>query len=151
MTLILKLGLDMVKMYLYAENELPSCIGSKVIAWTDRHTDRQTDTQTDRPYWNYYLSAYADGNNARINLLHSTHKYILISHLDSPTNVSKWIQGRVMFRNGRYIHVPQTILGGEILLKHIIFNLETLAVRGIILLGAKPQINTSKADVTNQS
>ena len=42
-TLILKLDLDMVKMCLYAENEIPSHSGSKVIAQTDRHTDRQTD------------------------------------------------------------------------------------------------------------
>ena len=32
MTLILKLNLDMVKMYLYTENEVPSCSSSKVIA-----------------------------------------------------------------------------------------------------------------------
>ena len=32
MTLILKLDLDMVKMYLYAENEVPSYSSSKVIA-----------------------------------------------------------------------------------------------------------------------
>ena len=39
MTLILRLGLDMVKVYLYAEHELLNYSGSKVIAWTDRHTD----------------------------------------------------------------------------------------------------------------
>ena len=38
MTLIFKLDLDMVKMYLHAENEVPSYSGSKVIAWTDRQT-----------------------------------------------------------------------------------------------------------------
>ena len=32
MTYILKLDLDMVEMYLYAENEIPSYNGSKVIA-----------------------------------------------------------------------------------------------------------------------
>ena len=32
MTLILKLGLDMVKMYLYTEDEVPSYSSSKVIA-----------------------------------------------------------------------------------------------------------------------
>ena len=53
MTLILKVNnLDMVKMYLYAKNEIPSCSGSQVIAQTDRHTDRLN--------WNYYLSAYMD-------------------------------------------------------------------------------------------
>ena len=44
MNLILKTDLDMVKMYLYAENELPSYSNSQVIAW-DRHTVR--------PDWNY--------------------------------------------------------------------------------------------------
>ena len=48
MTLILKLDLDMVKMYLYTEDEVPNYSSSKVIAWTDRQTDRQTHTQTDR-------------------------------------------------------------------------------------------------------
>ena len=46
MTLILKLDLDMVKMYLHTENDIPSFNGSKIIAWTDRQTDKQTDTQT---------------------------------------------------------------------------------------------------------
>ena len=48
MTLTLKLDLVMVKMYFYAENELPYCSNSKVTV-TGRHTDR--------PDWNYYLSA----------------------------------------------------------------------------------------------
>ena len=61
MTLILKLDLDMVKMYLHTKNEVSMLRGSKSIAWTDRqtdthtqihtqtdrHTDRQTDRQTD--------------------------------------------------------------------------------------------------------
>ena len=46
MTLILELDLDMVKMYLYTEDEVPSYSSSKVIAWTDTQTDRQTDRQT---------------------------------------------------------------------------------------------------------
>ena len=41
MTLILKLDLDMAKMHLYTENEIPSYSGSKVIAQTDTHI--QTD------------------------------------------------------------------------------------------------------------
>ena len=60
-TLILKLDLDMVKMYLHAKNEVSMSRGSKVIAWTDRNTD--TDTQTDRHNWKHYLPAYAGGNN----------------------------------------------------------------------------------------
>ena len=38
MTLILKFDLDMVKMYLYTENEVPGFSSSKVIAWTQTHT-----------------------------------------------------------------------------------------------------------------
>ena len=37
-TLILKLDLDMVKMYLHNKNKVPSYSGSKVIARTDRQT-----------------------------------------------------------------------------------------------------------------
>ena len=47
MTLILKLDSDMVKMYLYAENEVLSYCSSKVIASTDRHRNRHTDRQAD--------------------------------------------------------------------------------------------------------
>ena len=52
MTLVLKLDLDMVKMYVYTKNEVLSFSSSKVITQTDRHIDR--------PKWNYYLSANAD-------------------------------------------------------------------------------------------
>ena len=45
MTLILKLDLDMVKMYHHIKNEVSMSTGSKVIAQTDTH--RQTDTHTD--------------------------------------------------------------------------------------------------------
>ena len=48
MTLILKLDLDMVKMYLHTKNEVSMLRGSKTETQTDRHTDRQTDTQTHR-------------------------------------------------------------------------------------------------------
>ena len=71
MTLILKLDLDMVKMYLHTKNEVSMLSSSKVIAWTDRntdrhtdrHTDRQTDSQTDRHDWKHYLPTYAAGND----------------------------------------------------------------------------------------
>ena len=43
MTLILKFDLDMVTMYLYAENKVPSCNILKDIAWTDTHRQIQTD------------------------------------------------------------------------------------------------------------
>ena len=48
MTLVLKLDLDMVKMYQYTKNEVSMSRHSKVIA----QTDRQTDTHTDRQYEN---------------------------------------------------------------------------------------------------
>ena len=63
MTLILKFNLDMVKMYLYTKNEVPSCSGSEVIAWTDTQTDTQPHEQADWPEWNYYLSTYEDDKN----------------------------------------------------------------------------------------
>ena len=48
MTLILKLDLDIVKMYHHTKNEVSMSTGSKVIAWTEQtQTHRQTHTQTD--------------------------------------------------------------------------------------------------------
>ena len=44
MTLIVKLELDMVNMYLYTKDEVPSYSSSKVIASTDTQTDTHTDT-----------------------------------------------------------------------------------------------------------
>ena len=49
-TLELKLDLDMVKMYLYTQNKVPSSSHSQVVTWTDRQTDRQTYRQIDRPH-----------------------------------------------------------------------------------------------------
>ena len=43
MTLILRVDLDIVKMYHHTKNEVSMSTGSKVIAQTDKHTDRQTD------------------------------------------------------------------------------------------------------------
>ena len=68
MTLILKLDLDMVKMYLHTKNEVSMLSGSKVIAWTDRNTDRQTHTQTDRHDQKHYLPAYAGGNKNSLDI-----------------------------------------------------------------------------------
>ena len=52
MTLVLKLDLDIIKMYVCTKNEVPTFSGSKVIPTdtqqTDGQTDRQTDGQTDR-------------------------------------------------------------------------------------------------------
>ena len=65
MTLILKLDLDMVRMYLHTKNKVSMPSGSKVIVCTDGHTDRQTDTQTDmqtdRHDQKHYLPAYEGG------------------------------------------------------------------------------------------
>ena len=41
MTLILKLDLDVIKMYLYFKNKLPSYSISNIMAQTDRHTHIQ--------------------------------------------------------------------------------------------------------------
>ena len=46
MTLIFKLDLDMVTMYLHAKNKVSMSRASKVITWTDRNTDTHTDTHT---------------------------------------------------------------------------------------------------------
>ena len=75
MTLILKLDLDMVKMYLQAKNEVKRFKSyslnrqkhRQTDTQTHRHTDRQTDRhtgrQTDRHDRKHYLPAYAGGNN----------------------------------------------------------------------------------------
>ena len=47
MTLILKLGLDIVMTYFCTKNEVNRSIGSKVITWKQRQTDTKTDRQTD--------------------------------------------------------------------------------------------------------
>ena len=49
MTLILKIDLDIVKMYHHTKNEVSMSTPSKVIAQTDtqKQTDGQTDTHTD--------------------------------------------------------------------------------------------------------
>ena len=46
MTLILKLDLDMVKMYHHTKNEVSMSTGSKVIPRTHTHTDTHTQTHT---------------------------------------------------------------------------------------------------------
>ena len=77
MTLILKLDLDMVKMYPHTKNEVSMSSGSKVIAWTDRNTDRQTDTQTHRHDQKHYLPAYAGGNNCVLPHQRVVHNFLL--------------------------------------------------------------------------
>ena len=46
MALILKLDLDIVKMYHHAKSEVSRSLHSKVIACTDTERDRQTHTHT---------------------------------------------------------------------------------------------------------
>ena len=72
MTLVLKLDLDIVKIYLHTKNEVLSYNGSKVIARTDRQTHRQTDTkkQTDRQTRVKLLpTTYEDGNECVVEIL----------------------------------------------------------------------------------
>ena len=84
MTLILKLDLDMVKMYLYTNNEVSMWRGSEVKAWTDIHTDGQTDSHTHRETdrqidrhtdrqthnhdWKHYLPTYVGGKKEKVHL-----------------------------------------------------------------------------------
>ena len=56
MTLIYELDLDIMEMYLYAKNEVPSSKHSKVIARTHTHTHTHTLLKT-------LSSAFAGGNN----------------------------------------------------------------------------------------
>ena len=49
MALILKLDLDIVKMYHHTKNEVSMSTASKVIAWTDRHTHTHTHTTKTLP------------------------------------------------------------------------------------------------------
>ena len=104
MTLILKLDLDMVKMYLHTKNEVSMSRGSKVIAWTDRQTDTQTDTQTDRHDWKHYLPTYAGG------------KYIITKSTDTflvtTSERFSWrkIQMLVPYSLSHFIHSSSTNL-----------------------------------------
>ena len=43
MTLVLKLDLDIIKMYVYTKNEVPTFSDSKVIIRIDTQTDTHTD------------------------------------------------------------------------------------------------------------
>ena len=50
MTLILKLDLDIVQIYLHAKNEIPGEKAKKVMARRDRRTDIQPDTNENITY-----------------------------------------------------------------------------------------------------
>ena len=67
MTLILKLDLDMVKMYHCTKNEVSISGRSKVIAQTDIQPDRQAHTRT-QTVQKHYLPTYA-GSNKQHNLI----------------------------------------------------------------------------------
>ena len=62
MTLILKLYLDIAKMYHHTKNEVSMSTASKVIARTETH--RHTHTHDDE---NITSTAYAVGNNGIVN------------------------------------------------------------------------------------
>ena len=83
MTLILKLDLDMVKMYLHTKNEVFYVKGFKIYS-LNRQTDRQTDTQTHRHDQKHYLPTYAGGNKHQI-------KKVLCQTLHNSTLMFKWI------------------------------------------------------------
>ena len=70
MTLVLKLDLDIVKMYHHTKNEVSMSTPSKVIAQTDTQTD--TDTHTHRHDENITSTAYAGGNkpNGYLETIH---------------------------------------------------------------------------------
>ena len=61
MTLILKLDLDMIRMYVCSKNEVLTFSGLKVIVWTDTQMGRQTQLKL-------LPIAYADGNYINIFL-----------------------------------------------------------------------------------
>ena len=61
MTLILKLDLDMVKMYLHSEKKRSFYVKGFKSYSLNRQKHRQTDTQTDRHDRKHYLPAYAGG------------------------------------------------------------------------------------------
>ena len=61
MPLLLKIDLDMVKMYLYTENEVSMLRGLKSYS-LNRQKHRQTDRQTDRHDRKHYLLTYAGSN-----------------------------------------------------------------------------------------
>ena len=50
MTLILKLDLDIIKMYVCTKNEVPTLSGSKVIIRTVRQTHTHTDRHTEQTH-----------------------------------------------------------------------------------------------------
>ena len=60
MTLILKVDLDIVKMYHHTKNKVDISTASKVIARADTQTHRHTDTR--RHDENITFTAYAGGN-----------------------------------------------------------------------------------------
>ena len=67
MTLILKLDLDMAKMYRHTKNEVSMSRGSKVIAWADRNTDRQTDRHDQKHYLPAYVGVKYQNCQLRFN------------------------------------------------------------------------------------
>ena len=64
MTLVLKLDLDIIKMYVCTKNEVQQFKSYHLNRHTDRQMDRQMDRQTDRQTRLKLLpTAYVDGKN----------------------------------------------------------------------------------------
>ena len=88
MTLILKLDLVMVKMYLHTKNEVSMSSSSKVIAWTDSNTDTQTHRHTDRHDQKHYLPAYAGGKDWQLSIMVPfSFAFLGTGSHDSPVNI----------------------------------------------------------------
>ena len=62
MNLVLKLDLDIVKMYVCTENEVPTFSGWKDIDWTNTQTNIQADTQSDTTEITYRHSRMVKNN-----------------------------------------------------------------------------------------
>ena len=105
MTSILKLGLNMVKIYLHTKNEVSMSRGSKGIALTDRNTDRQTDTQThrytdtqaDRHDQKHYLPAYTGDKDKTI-----CQRYKSPTRIYAVLSVKAFLSPQLMVRTGMW-------------------------------------------------
>ena len=74
MTLILKLDLGMVNIYLHTKNEVSM---SRVQKLQPEQTETQTDTQTHRHDWKHYLPAYARGKIALLKIIVPANRVVI--------------------------------------------------------------------------
>ena len=94
MTLILKLDLDMIKMYLHT-NEVSMSRGSKVM-------NRQTDRQTDRHDRKHYLPTYAGSKNV---------EDILASHFVTDKKIRNFLKGQGHMEEAQTVNYPCRNIG----------------------------------------